>query len=252
MRTITVVNNKGGVGKTITSVNVATSLAQRGNKTLLIDLDQQANATSCLIGSGDGIRGIADVFFDGAMVSDVAAPTAYSNLFIVHSGKAFINSEQRLLADQSERSIERRLKMGMKGVNYDYVVIDCPPSLSALITNAMYVATDIIVPCSPDGFSIEGLKVIIDKIQSARQDYAENLERFAIVWTRVDTRQILTKQLIEYLKGKDLPVFETVIRESVKVRESTVQHMPVVVYDPDCNPSKDYQILTTEIVDIAV
>jgi chromosome partitioning protein len=119
-----------------------------------------------------------------------------------------------------------------------------------MITNALYIATDVIIPCATDGFSLEGLRIIIDKLKTAKEDYADNLERYAVLWTRVDKRQNLSKQLIE-AGDRQLSSFDTVIRESVRVRESTVESKPVVVYEPSCNPSVDYRNLTTEIIDWA-
>lgn len=247
-RVLVFVNNKGGVGKTISSVNVAVGFAQKGFKTLLIDIDQQANATKYLGCSGEGVSNIADVFFNKMSVTEAAMQTPYENLYLVPSGTAFVNGEQRLLG-VTNASLERRLKNAMRDHDYDYVIIDCPPSLSTMITNALYVATHIIIPCATDGFSIEGLKIIIEKIMEAKQDYADDLEGYAILWTRIDKRQNIVKHLIAEGEKKELPSFETSIRESVRVRESTMEDKPLIVYDPSCNPSVDYRNLVVEIME---
>ncbi len=248
MRIITVVNNKGGVAKTITSVNLACGMASKGYKTLLVDLDQQANATLNLGCSGEGNKNIADVFFEDAKLNEAFMPTVYKNLYLVPSGSSFINGEQRLIGDVMKGSVERRLKVATKGLDFDYVIIDCPPSLSTLITNALYISTDVIIPCAIDGFSLEGLSVIYNKIVNAKQDYAEQIQRVGVLWTRVDTRQILAKQLIAHGENINIPIFETKIRESVKVRESTVQRVPLVEYMPSCNPALDYMVFTEEVL----
>jgi chromosome partitioning protein len=129
-----------------------------------------------------------------------------------------------------------------------YCTLDCPPSLSTLITNALYISTDVIIPCAIDGFSLEGLSVIYNKIVNAKQDYAEQIERVGVLWTRVDTRQILTKQLMAHGENINIPIFETKIRESVKVRESTVHRIPLVEYTPSCNPALDYMAFTNEVL----
>jgi chromosome partitioning protein len=250
MRVITVVNNKGGVAKTITSVNLACSIASKGFKTLLVDLDQQANATLNLGCTGEGTKNIADVFFEGSKLNESFMPTDYENLYLVPSGSAFINGEQRLIGDVMKGSVERRLKVVMKDLDFDYVIIDCPPSLSTLITNALYISTDIIIPCAIDGFSLEGLSVIYNKIINAKQDYAEKIQRVGVLWTRVDTRQILTKQLMAHGENINIPIFDTKIRESVKVRESTVQRVPLVVYNQACNPALDYLEFANEVLNM--
>lgn len=242
------VNNKGGVGKTISSVNVGLGLAEKGFKTLLVDIDQQANATKYLGCTGEGVNNIADVFFNKMPITEAAMQTPYENLFLVPSGLAFVNSEQRLLGDTSS-SLERRLKNAMRGHDFDYILIDCPPSLSTMITNALYVATHIIIPCATDGFSLDGLKNIIEKIMAAKQDYADDLVNYAILWTRIDKRQNIVKSLIDEGDKKELPTFETAIRASVRVLESTCQDMPLLVYAPNSNPAVDYRNLVIELME---
>jgi len=251
MRLITVVNNKGGVAKTITSVNLAYALAEKGYRTLVVDLDQQANATMNFGCTGEGKNNIANVFFDGMPLKDAYCETGYDNLCLVPSGSAFINGEQRLIGDVMHGSIERRLKAAIKGLDFDYVIIDCPPSLSILITNALYISTDVIIPCAIDGFSLEGLSVIYNKIVTAKQDYADQIERVGVLWTRIDARQVLTKQLMEYGEHIQIPIFETKIRESVKVRESTVQRIPLIEYSQESNPTVDYISLAEEVLGMA-
>ena len=250
MRVITVVNNKGGVAKTITRVNLACGIAAQGFKTLLVDLDQQANATLNLDCTGEGKKNIADVFFEGVTLNDAASKTEYENLYLVPSASSFINGEQRLIGDVMKGSVERRLKVAMKDLQFDYVIIDCPPSLSTLITNALYISTDVIIPCAIDGFSLEGLSVIYNKIVNAKQDYAQMIERVGVLWTRVDTRQILTKQLMAHGENINIPIFDTKIRESVKVRESTVERMPLIVYNSKCNPAIDYFEFASEVLNM--
>jgi chromosome partitioning protein len=250
-RVIAVSNQKGGVTKTTTTVNTATELALKGFKTCIIELDWQCNASFYLnVDGGEGLN-IRDVFFEGKSIKEAARPTAYENLDIVPASKAFANAETYLQADSENGSIERRLKRAMKDNDYDYVIIDCPPNLSVLITNAFYVATDIIIPCAAEPFSFQGMDGIYTKIHAAKMDYAEDLERVAILLTLTDMREDLTRSAIEDVEKAPFPRFDTMIRKSVKMQKSTSAQIPLVMYDRECHPSVDYRNLVSEIISMA-
>lgn len=251
MRVISVVNNKGGVAKTITAVNLAYLLAERGYKTLLVDTDQQANATANIgFEVESNMETIADVYLKKRPMKDVAHPTAYENLDIIPSGTAWTNGESQLMALQNEGSIERRMKVAARGLEYDFVVIDCPPVLSCLITNIFYITTDVIIPCVPDEFSLMGLEKIVQKVEEAQEEYNDDLQNTGILFTLADRRHVLTRQVIKEVEEGGLVAFDTTIPSSVAVKESTKVYTPVVKYAPNCKPSESYRALLEEVLEM--
>lgn len=246
MKTIMIINKKGGVGKTITAVNLATCLADYGKEVLLIDLDDQGNATSNIFAYGeipeDG--DIADLFFDHKGIQDVVISTPIFNLSMITASERFQNAETKLIMDSlvpQQFHLKTALEKIAKRNIYDYVIIDCPPHLNTVTANAMMAADYAIIPAQASEFSMEGVPATISCLERAAATPMSNgVQLLGVLITRMDERLNISKQALEQLAQSNWPVFKTHIRQCVRVPESEWQPAPVVHYDPRCTATLDY------------
>lgn len=242
-------NQKGGVGKTSTCVNMAASLALRGYKVLLVDIDAQGNSTTGMgIAKNTLVRSIYNVLIDQTYISDVIIPTSIEGLDILPSNIDLAGAEVELVYLKNR---EKRLRMALESVKnkYDYVMIDCPPSLNLLTINALTASDAVIIPIQCEFFAVEGLTKLLNTINLVVKSTNKSLTVGGIVLTMNDNRPLVSKQiqaeLRQYFGSK---VFNTVIPRNIRVSEAPSHGKPVIIYDPKSKGAKSYVELTTEFL----
>ena len=246
-RVIAVANQKGGVGKTTTSVNLSACLAELGFRTLLIDLDPQGNASS---GVGIETRGIEtsiyDVLLNDVAISDCVEPANVKNLFVVPANLDLAGAEIELV---NEMAREHRLKRAIDQEldEYDYVIIDCPPSLGLLTVNALVAAREVLVPIQCEYYALEGLGQLLRNVDKVKKNLNPTLEVSTILCVMYDARTQLSvevvKQVREHFGDK---VCATIIPRNVRLSEAPSHHQPINVYDPSSKGSIAYRLVAKE------
>ncbi len=249
-RTVAIANQKGGVGKTTTAVNLAAALALNGKRTLLIDIDPQGNA-----GSGLGYpslkiqSGIYDVLAGEAPLSRVTIETDVAGLHLIPSGQRLVGAEVELV-DLPRR--EYRLKEALAEVEdrYDLILIDAPPSLGFLTLNALTAAKSVLVPVQCEYYALEGLSHLLSAIRLVQQGLNPTLQIEGVLLTMFDNRLNLSQQVLEETRRFFAErVYRTVIPRNVRLSEAPSFGKPVVVYDPGCAGSMSYMNLAKEVID---
>jgi chromosome partitioning protein len=242
-----VVNQKGGVGKTTTSVNLAASLAVSERKTLLIDLDPQANATSAF-GLAPADQHIYDALCGECVMKDLALSTELKHLQVVPSGRDLYGAEVELV---SKLNRERQLERALADLrdDYDYVLIDCPPSLGLLTLNALSAADAVIIPLQCEYYALEGLAGLIETIELVRNQINPGLKLEGIVLTMADQRNNLSRQVSDEVRGHfGTSVFETVIPRNVRLSEAPSHGKPILLYDAHSKGATSYLHLARELI----
>ncbi len=249
-RTVAIANQKGGVGKTTTAVNLAAGLALCGKTVLLIDLDPQGNA-----GSGLGYpsikvqRGIYDVLTGNAALSDVFLETEVAGLQLVPSGQRLVGAEVELVEVPRR---EYRLKEALVDVEerFDFILIDAPPSLGFLTLNALTAARSVLVPVQCEYYALEGLSHLLSAIRLVQQGLNPNLQIEGVLLTMFDNRLNLSQQVLEETRRFFAErVYRTVIPRNVRLSEAPSFGKPVVIYDPQCAGSTSYMNLAKEVIE---
>ncbi|TQR20026.1 ParA family protein [Psychrobacillus vulpis] len=248
-RIIAIANQKGGVGKTTTSVNLSACLAYLGKKVLLVDIDPQGNASSGVgVNKGDVTHCIYDVLIDDVNVLETILETKVENLHIVPATISLAGAELELVSTISR---EVRLKKALQEVKdkYDYIIIDCPPSLGLLTINSLTASDAIIIPVQCEFYALEGLSQLLSTIRLVQKHLNKSLEIDGVLLTMFDARTNLGIQVIEEVKKYfQEKVYKTIIPRNVRLSEAPSHGEPIIIYDPKSRGAEVYLDLAKEVI----
>jgi chromosome partitioning protein len=246
---IAVTNQKGGVGKTTTAVNLSYSLSKNGKKVLLIDFDPQGNATSGLGIDKQSIQlSMSDVIMERAPLSAVVVHTKHKNLDLAPTVSLLANTEVEL-ANADRRFLRLKNAIDANTSNYDIIIIDCPPSLSLLTVNGLIAAHYILLPVQAEFYALEGLGQLLETVKLIRKAMNPTLELLGVLPTMMDSRTTLSNQVHDEIK-KHFPgkIFETTIPRNIRLAEAPSHGLPVGAYDKFSKGARAYKSLAKEVL----
>ena len=253
---ISLVNQKGGVGKTTTSINLSASLAVLGKKVLLVDLDPQGNATTGIgVSKGDIDKSVYDVLTDKCSIDEAIIRTKYKRLDVLPATINLAGIDIELIEKSREEpafSKGGQLKNKIETVkdNYDYIIMDCPPSLGLITTNALTASNSVIIPVQCEFFALEGIMQLLNTIMMAQKSLNPNLDIEGVLLTMLDSRTNLGFEVVEdirkYFKER---VYNTIIPRLIRLTEAPSHGKPIVVYDPKSKGAEAYLSLAKEVIE---
>ncbi len=250
LRVICICNQKGGVGKTTTAVNISACLAMLKRRTLLIDIDPQANASTGVgfrLASGE--PSIYQALIGQIEPSSIIKHTEINDLFIIPSSQSLIGAEVELVVLENRQQFLSKM-IGVLENDYDYILIDCPPSLGFLTLNALVAAQSVIIPIQCEYYALEGVSALINTVQKVQNIFNEALFIEGFVLTMFDSRNNICHQVVDNVRQNLADrVFKTVIPRNVRLSEAPSFGKPVMIYDPQSTGATSYMALTKEILD---
>ena len=255
-KVISLVNQKGGVGKTTTSINLSASLAVLGKKVLLIDLDPQGNTTTGVgINKGEIDKSVYDVLIDECAITEAMVKTKYKNLYVLPATINLAGIDSELM--EKSRQVDnfdkgKQLKKHLESINdsFDYIIIDCPPSLGVITINALTASNSVIIPVQCEFFALEGITQLLKTIMLAQKQLNPTLDIEGVLLTMLDSRTNLGFEVVDdirkFFKEK---VYNTIIPRLVRLTEAPSHGEPIIAYDPKSRGSEAYLNLAKEVIE---
>ena len=250
---ISIINQKGGVGKTTTSINLSASLAVLGKKVLLIDLDPQCNATTGIgINKGEIDKSVYNVLNNTCTIEEAIVKTKYKNLHVLPANINLAGIDIEIEQNNSQNNVKsEHLKKHITLIkdNYDYIIIDCPPALGFISTNALTASDSVIIPVQCEFFALEGITQLLRAVRYTQQNLNPTLAIEGVLLTMLDARANLGIEVVEeirsYFKDK---VYNTIIPRLIRLAESPSHGKPIIAYDPNSRGSEAYLNLAKEVI----
>ena len=248
-RIIAVANQKGGVGKTTTAINLSSCLSALGKRVLAIDMDPQWNMTSGLGVDKDNVeKTVYDLIIGRATVEECLCKEVFENLDLLPTNIDLSAAEIELIGVENKEFIIRDEVAKIRG-NYDFVIVDCPPSLSMLTINAMTTADTVLVPIQCEYYALEGLSQLMHTIDLVKERLNPDLEMEGVVFTMYNARTNLSLQVVENVKDNlDQTIYKTIIPRNIRLAEAPSHGLPINIYDPKSSGAESYMLLAEEVI----